>query len=584
MNIPVCCRAVLLFWLAIARVPGFTSGAEPSIVRAPEGMVESALGVTRQGTAISCWLDRDDFDYHTTKTRILLVGGLDGDARSADAVRKAVIGFRTGDAMRRWRERFAMSAVPAALPDRIAGPQPDSASRESMPAFPPPQNASYQSPTAPEAAYLWRWIGMHAPDLVVDVRSGESLTWFAPDASHRGWASLARRLQARPGSAASDELAEQLNRVAPCETGLVPALRVVTRDEAFVSTLLEALEQTGFTGPSPARRELQSRLGRTPQQVATQLSRHYGHALDQVVYIPAMALIGRLRLGELAGDASHRTDVERIVAPYVDGTRKANADNGSALSGHLIFCELADRSDGQRRARYVELARVAADQAFDQNGQPLPSMPYHLEMSDSLFMGGPILAHVGSLTGESRYYDACVRHLRFMRQLCLRPDGLYRHSPLDDAAWGRGNGFPALGVSLSLAALPAGHPARTELLEWLRSHLRALLAHQDPTGCWHQVIDRRESYRELTATCMIGLTMSRGVREGWLDRAEFQPAIEKAWYAIRTRVAPNGRLVDVCTGTGKQKSLRDYYDRPAILGLDDRGGAMALLAAVELAR
>jgi hypothetical protein len=42
-------------------------------------------------------------------------------------------------------------------------------------------------------------------------------------------------------------------------------------------------------------------------------------------------------------------------------------------------------------------------------------------------------------------------------------------------------------------------------------------------------------------------------------------------------------LVDVCTGTGKMKSLREYLDRPAILGRDGRGGAMALLVATEIA-
>ena len=51
--------------------------------------------------------------------------------------------------------------------------------------------------------------------------------------------------------------------------------------------------------------------------------------------------------------------------------------------------------------------------------------------------------------------------------------------------------------------------------------------------------------------------------------------------AVRARIAPSGRLVDVCTGTGKQTSLEAYLDRPAILGMDDRGGAMALLIATE---
>jgi hypothetical protein len=53
--------------------------------------------------------------------------------------------------------------------------------------------------------------------------------------------------------------------------------------------------------------------------------------------------------------------------------------------------------------------------------------------------------------------------------------------------------------------------------------------------------------------------------------------------AVRTRVALDGGLVDVCTGTGKQRNLREYLDRTAILGRDPRGGAMALLFAVEMA-
>jgi rhamnogalacturonyl hydrolase YesR len=203
-------------------------------------------------------------------------------------------------------------------------------------------------------------------------------------------------------------------------------------------------------------------------------------------------------------------------------------------------------------------------------------------MSDAVFMGCPILAQVGRLTGDRKYFDMCLRHMRFMTQLNVRKDGLHRHSPLDETAWGRGNGFPALGLALSLTDLPTDDPGRAEMLAAFRAHLAALLPHQDPTGCWHQVVDVPASYRELSCTCMITFAMLRGVREGWLEREKYEPAIRRAWYAIRTRVAENGSLVDICAGTGKQTSLRDYFDRPAILGPDPRGGAMALLVATEM--
>ena len=82
---------------------------------------------------------------------------------------------------------------------------------------------------------------------------------------------------------------------------------------------------------------------------------------------------------------------------------------------------------------------------------------------------------------------------------------------------------------------------------------------------------------------MITFAMARGIQRGWLDEKAFLPVVHRGWQAIRTRAAADGTLVDVCTGTGKQKSLRDYFDRKAILGRDARGGAMALLVSTELA-
>jgi rhamnogalacturonyl hydrolase YesR len=159
---------------------------------------------------------------------------------------------------------------------------------------------------------------------------------------------------------------------------------------------------------------------------------------------------------------------------------------------------------------------------------------------------------------------------------------LHRHSPLNQAAWGRGNGFPALGLALSLSDLPADHPGFAELLAAFRAHMEVLEKYQDPSGAWHEVIDVRGSYRELTATCMIAFAMARGVRLGWLDRAKYDPIIRRAWEAAKSRIAADGTLVDVCTSTGKQKSLQDYLDRTAILGTDPRGGGMGLLLSTEM--
>jgi rhamnogalacturonyl hydrolase YesR len=332
----------------------------------------------------------------------------------------------------------------------------------------------------------------------------------------------------------------------------------------------------------PSGQEDREKLARSPRQVAEQLALVYGKKLDQVAYIPALPLIAKLRLSDATGEAKYAEEVAQIVAPFLRGEKSPVPKSGSEQAGHLIFAELAQRSKGKDRERWVLLCRAAADQIFGKEGEPLALMPHHNEMSDAVFMAGPILAVTGKLTSERKYFDAAVTHFASMRKLCLRRDGLYRHSPLCEAAWGRGNGFPALGLALALSDWPDDHPAKKDLIAEFQKHLAALRPYQDSkTGCWHQVIDHPESYDEYSCTCMIGLAMQRGIRRGWL-KDDYQPCVDKAWQAIKERTGADGKLVNVCTGTGKQKTLRDYLERPAINDRDDRGGAMGLLFATEL--
>ena len=500
--------------------------------------IEMPVGVTAAGSPIHAMIAQAALDPASSAPSILLVAGVDGADSSVDLA--AAVMRQPGEIA------YSLSVLLNAFPDRAP-----------VEAF-PPSGAAYQG-EAVEAQYLWRFVGTMAPDLVVDLRTDE-----------------------RPS-----RLAEALQRGAtPAGVGRVGAevLRIATEGESLDSMRRDALGQLAVLArdlpASHARRELRARLERSPLQVARILESEYGHALDTATYIPALALIGRLRLGDLDG-TSRLADVERIVRPYLQGKPSlGDRPTGSHVSGHLVFAELFERTG---EPRYLELAKSAAELGFHPDGTPKPSMPFHNEMSDSVFMGCTILARVGRATGESRYFRMALRHLRFMQALDLRPDGLYRHSPLDQAAWGRGNGFPALGLALALSAWPEDDPGFAEVLESFRAHIAALARHRDPTGAWHQVVDRPESYREFTSTAMIGFAITRGLRRGWLDPDPYEAVAEAAWSAVNARVKSDATLVDVCRSTGRQDSLRAYLDREAILGRDDRGGAMALLVATEQA-
>ena len=385
----------------------------------------------------------------------------------------------------------------------------------------PPAGAAYKD--NPESHYIWRWLGALPADLVLTA---------GPDA---GLAAELKQIPARSGS-----------------------LKSVPKNIAA----------------SEAHMEIARRIARTPSQTAAALAPHYGHTLPEVAYIPAVALFGQMRLGNLA-------EVARLAAPFINGTKNSlDKATSSHLSGHLLFAELYRVT---RNPLYLDRVRAAANLGFTESGAMRASMPMHNEMSDSVFMGTPILAAAGHLTGEAKYFDMAYRHFKFMEKLCLRPEGIYRHSPLDEAAWGRGNAFPAFGLALTLKAMPRGNANTDEMLRAFQNLMAALSRFQDEhTGMWHQVVDRRGSYAEFTSTSMIAVSMLIGIRNGWLDAGSYQPRVDRAWRAINARIGDDGVLLDVCESTGKQKSLDDYLRRVAIFDRDPRGGAMALLFATEL--
>jgi unsaturated rhamnogalacturonyl hydrolase len=450
---------------------------------------------------------------------VLLVGGLNGDDESVKRVREALAVF---DRTKPARRELNLIAIPLANPDgaTLQFPATGVAYREN-----------------PEANALWRWIGLHAPDLVI-VASNEDFG-----------------------------LAEALAHNAVAETGRIPAQRapgkgsLLPRDAKKIAA-------------SEAHLEMDRRRARTPRQLADELARYYGHDFDQPLYIQALALIAQSRLG-------HLEEVKRVVAPYVDGTKDSLARPSSlVLAGHLVFAELARRTGD---ARYVQMVRKVADLGFDADGRMKESMPYHDEYSDSLFMGTAIAAEAGALTGERKYFDLAARHVEFMQKLVLRPDGLYRHSPATQAAWARGNGFPAIGLGLSLPRFPKDHPELPRLVQSFQAHMKTLAGYQDRDGLWRNVVDYPGAFPEVSATAMIGFSMLQGVRHGWLPAAEYQPVIDKAWLAVLGRVGPKGHMVDACESTFNLKTVDDYLHRAALLGPDPRAGAMALMFAVSMA-
>jgi rhamnogalacturonyl hydrolase YesR len=199
-----------------------------------------------------------------------------------------------------------------------------------------------------------------------------------------------------------------------------------------------------------------------------------------------------------------------------------------------------------------------------------------------MFMLASILSRTARMRGRERDLDHLATMLLSYAKRLQRENGVFDHFTDGRVAWGRGNGFASLGLTEALTAIPASHPSRTALLESYRRHMNGMRAMQAPDGMWRQVVDEPGAYREESVTAMTVAGMARGIRLGWLDAKTYRPVLDRAWRALAAHVTEDGAIIDICTSTGSQATRRLYLDRAAISGFDDRGGAMALLAALEM--
>jgi unsaturated rhamnogalacturonyl hydrolase len=451
---------------------------------------------------------------------VLLIGGLAGKDDGTEVVARLVSDF---EGIPQTQRRFRLLAIPLANPEAHALQF-------------PPTGVAYRENV--ESHVLWRWIAIQAPDLVVIAGPSD--------------AGLAGAISGNPVGF----------------VGKIPAQRMDSGAD-----LLKSLPSD--LPLSEAHREIDRRRSRSPRELAGELTKVYGNDFSQATYIPAMALIGRLRLGQTA-------EVARLLEPYLNGSQDSFArPSQGGMAGHMVFAEMAQRT-GDKRA--ITLVRRIADTGFTADGTMREFMPLHGGWSDSVFMDIPILAKAGALTGERKYFDMAARHFWYMQNIVRRPDGLYRHQASTDAAWSRGNGFPALGLAMTLSDFPKDYPEYSRLVAEFQKHMKALAPLQQQDGMWREVLDYPGAYPEYSGTAMIAIAMLRGIRQGWLERETYQPLIDRAWQAILVRTSSDGRVFDIAESTGTRGlTFNDYVRRAAILGRDDRGGAFALLLATEMA-
>ena len=137
---------------------------------------------------------------------------------------------------------------------------------------------------------------------------------------------------------------------------------------------------------------------------------------------------------------------------------------------------------------------------------------------------------------------------------------------------------PAVELSVEL---PEDNAHYASILSRYRKMMNALLRYQSEDGMWRQLIDNEESWKETSSTAMFGYAVAVGVREGILSRSSFATAYQKAWLSLVDYINEEGKVTDVCVGTGQGTDIDYYLGRSKATG-DFHGQAPILWFAYSL--
>jgi rhamnogalacturonyl hydrolase YesR len=200
---------------------------------------------------------------------------------------------------------------------------------------------------------------------------------------------------------------------------------------------------------------------------------------------------------------------------------------------------------------------------------------------DDVWMIGSLQVQAYRATGKTIYLERAAMEIDSYLEELQQPNGLFHHGETAPFFWGRGNGWAAAGLAELLSELPSGDPHYPSIVAGYTKMMDTLLQHQAKDGMWRQLIDKEESWKETSCTGMFGYAISEGVRRGILPESEIATAYQRAWRSLTEYVTAEGKVTEVCVGTGQSKDLEFYLARPRIAG-DLHGQAPVLWFACSL--
>ncbi|MBQ8988646.1 MAG: glycoside hydrolase family 88 protein [Prevotella sp.] len=177
--------------------------------------------------------------------------------------------------------------------------------------------------------------------------------------------------------------------------------------------------------------------------------------------------------------------------------------------------------------------------------------------ADALYMVMPVMTKMYKLTGDTKYLRKLYENILYSDSIMLDQetclyfrDGkyIYPKHKTDNGLkdfWARGDGWVLAGLAKVLQDLPETYVRQPFFVEKFVNLARAVAKIQQPEGYWtRSMMDPLQAPGpETSGTAFFCYGLLWGVNNGYLQRKEFAPVIEKAWkYLTETALQPDGKI------------------------------------------
>ncbi len=173
---------------------------------------------------------------------------------------------------------------------------------------------------------------------------------------------------------------------------------------------------------------------------------------------------------------------------------------------------------------------------------------------DAIFMSPTVWAQLYHVTGDKKYFDYMAKELDATTDYLYdeEEDLYFRDSKYFNSRerngkkvfWGRGNGWVLGGLTEIIENTKDQKSFNKKYVKIFQDMSKKIASLQDENGYWHASMLDPKSYPapETSCTGFFCYGLAWGINNGYLDKDEYLPVVEKGWKALVAAVHPNGKL------------------------------------------